>query len=192
MTAGATAFVAQVHLVGERSKTWDNYLDMCARPRKSDDEARARQLRDALGELRPFIDQCKTAIVESARAAGHENPVLSKVPARARASPRVPLPLRGKTLDGARCSRAPLRSQDLLALVGAGEMQTPHIDLAPGQLQAIMAITDNAAPTLVYAGGDAAPTVKEAFAMLEMSDSSESRYAKVLRFAVRTPQTHSD
>ena len=112
---------------------------MCARPRKSDDEACARRLRDALGELRPFIDQCKTAIVESARAAGHENPVLSKVPARARASPRVPLPLRGKTLDGARCSRAPLRSQDLLALVGAGEMQTPHIDLAPGQLQAIMA-----------------------------------------------------
>ena len=88
MTAGATAFVAQVHLVGERSNVWDSYLDTCCgRPRKADEDARTQQFRDALGEIRPFIDQCKTAIIESARAAGHENPVLSKV--RAQSGPRA-------------------------------------------------------------------------------------------------------
>lgn len=40
-------------------------------------------------------------------------------------------------------------SSDIMALVGAEEMQVPHTDLLPGQVQVIMALTPTR-PTLVY------------------------------------------
>jgi len=40
-------------------------------------------------------------------------------------------------------------SEDILVLVGAEEMQVPHLDLSPGQRQVVMALTATT-PTLVY------------------------------------------
>jgi len=40
-------------------------------------------------------------------------------------------------------------SEDIVVLVGAEEMQVPHLDLSPGQIQIVMALTPTT-PTLVY------------------------------------------
>ena len=41
-------------------------------------------------------------------------------------------------------------SPDVVALVGADKQQTPHVDLALGQMQVILTLTDGAQPTLVF------------------------------------------
>jgi hypothetical protein len=77
-------------------------------------------------------------------------------------------------------------SPDVVALVGAEAEQTPHIDLLPGQVQAIMALTPNAKPTLAYGFNDKSvhrPLPRDAFDHLSISETSESVFASVLRCA---------
>ena len=75
-------------------------------------------------------------------------------------------------------------SPDVVALVGAEKQQTPHVDLADGQMQVILALTDGAQPTLVFhAGGRQAPTFEEACRLLEINKTSPSIFANVLQFA---------
>ena len=74
-------------------------------------------------------------------------------------------------------------SPDVVALVGAEKQQTPHVDLLPGQMQVVMALTDNAEATLVYHSATENPTHAEALDMLEMTEQASSRFAEVLKFA---------
>ena len=60
------------------------------------------------------------------------------------------------------------------------EMQPPHIDLAPGQIQAIVALTHSSS-TMVFDGEK--PSVDAAFEIAAISPDSTSLYASVLRFA---------
>jgi hypothetical protein len=59
-------------------------------------------------------------------------------------------------------------------------MQSPHIDLAPGQIQAIVALT-NSTSTMVFDGEK--PSVAAAFELAGISPDSISRYASIIRFA---------
>jgi hypothetical protein len=71
-------------------------------------------------------------------------------------------------------------ASDVVVLVGAPEEQVAHVDLSPGQYQAIVALTPSV-PTLVFTGQS--PTTEEALAMLEIEPTSTSRFADILRFA---------
>ena len=82
----------------------------------------------------------------------------------------------GGTWDDAAASRGRIDlAPELLVLFGAEKQQTPHVDLLVGQFQAIMALTDDAAPTLVFGRGPSdddgggATAVEAAFARLEMT-----------------------
>ena len=86
-------------------------------------------------------------------------------------------------------------SPDVVALVGAEAEQTPHVDLLPGQVQAIMALTPNAKPTLAYGFNDAtvhSPSTKEAFGHLAMDEKSTSTFANILRCAPALGQSRND
>ena len=77
-------------------------------------------------------------------------------------------------------------SPDVVALVGSKAEQSPHIDLLPGQVQAVMALTPNAKPTLAYGFNDKSvhrPSVSESFKYLGISETSKSNIADVLRCA---------
>mmetsp|Transcript_75916 Transcript_75916/g.176057 ORF Transcript_75916/g.176057 Transcript_75916/m.176057 type:complete len:456 (-) Transcript_75916:53-1420(-) len=53
-------------------------------------------------------------------------------------------------------------SEDIVALVGASDMQVPHLDLKLGQVQVIVALTATA-PTLVYDPAAAQPPIQQVF-----------------------------
>ena len=78
-------------------------------------------------------------------------------------------------------------SENVMILVGSTTQQPPHVDLQPGQLQAIMPLTENAQPTLAFGFNDPTierPTVSEAYRMLQkISPASNSIYSKTLKFA---------
>jgi len=67
--------------------------------------------------------------------------------------------LRGRLAEVARLNGGVL-SEDLVALVGGSEMQVPHVDLKPGQVQVIVAL-DDTLPTLVYDPEAEAPSAQE-------------------------------
>ena len=81
-------------------------------------------------------------------------------------------------------------SPNVLALVGAGTQQCPHVDLQPGQVQLVMTLSPaESISTKFYHHGTSSstpstsPTVQEAFAMLGIASESNSVYANVLRYA---------
>ena len=84
-------------------------------------------------------------------------------------------------------------SKDIVVLIGALKDQVPHVDLFPGQFQAIVVLTPSV-PTKVYAHEQFSDTTQSkeragsqvttaAFDRLQLDINSTSRFAKVLRFA---------
>lgn len=67
--------------------------------------------------------------------------------------------LRGRLEDLAACNGG-VASEDVAALVGASEMQVPHTDLLPGQVQVILALSETKS-TLVYDPNQPIPSRKE-------------------------------
>lgn len=70
-------------------------------------------------------------------------------------------------------------STDIVALVGASEMQVPHLDLKQGQVQVITALT-NTAPTLVYDPAANKPSAEQVLESIGVS--LEHRKAPHLRY----------
>ena len=69
-------------------------------------------------------------------------------------------------------------SDDALCLIGADEAQVPHVDLFPGQCQAVVALS-RGSPTLVFDGPT--PTVEDAFRLACIDPASTSMWADLLR-----------
>jgi len=59
-------------------------------------------------------------------------------------------------------------SKDITALVGADEMQVPHLDLQPGQVQVIVALTTTT-PTLIYDNNSPKPSLADVSATIGVS-----------------------